>query len=70
MRINISGVGSPASHPMHIHGHNMQVLAEGFGSWDGTIINPANPQRRDTQLVRSNGFIAMQIDLNNPGVWA
>ncbi|KAK6390354.1 hypothetical protein LTR65_005729 [Meristemomyces frigidus] len=70
VRIVMTSVGFPASHPMHIHGHNMQILAEGTGSWDGTtIVNPSNPQRRDTQLVRPNGYLVIQIDLNNPGVW-
>ncbi|KAL6716768.1 hypothetical protein ACLMJK_006336 [Lecanora helva] len=40
-----------ASHPMHLHGHNFLVLAEGFGDWDGNIVNPDNPQRRDTQIL-------------------
>lgn len=71
VRIVMTSVGFPASHPMHIHGHNMQVLAEGFGSWDNsTIINPSNPQRRDTQLVRPNGYLVIQIELDNPGLWA
>jgi hypothetical protein len=39
---------SPAQHPMHLHGHNMYLLAEGYGSWNGTVVNPSNPQRRDT----------------------
>ncbi|KAH0551119.1 hypothetical protein GP486_007537, partial [Trichoglossum hirsutum] len=39
----------PFAHPMHIHGHNMFLLHEGPGQWDGsTIINPDNPARRDT----------------------
>lgn len=68
VRLVLTSVGFPASHPMHIHGHNMQVLAEGEGSWDGsTIINPTNPQRRDTQLIRPNGYLVVQIDLINAG---
>ena len=71
VRIVMTSVGFPASHPMHIHGHNMQVLAEGVGSWDGkTIISPSNPQRRDTQLIRPNGYLVVQLELNNPGAWA
>lgn len=69
VRIVMTSVGFPASHPMHIHGHNMQILAEGVGSWDGTIVNADNPQRRDTQLIRPNGYLVIQIDLDNPGVW-
>ncbi|KAH7381904.1 Cupredoxin [Cadophora sp. MPI-SDFR-AT-0126] len=61
---------SPASHPMHLHGHNMQILAEGPGDYDGsTIVNPSNPQRRDVQLVRANGHFVFQYDADNPGVW-
>ena len=59
----------PTAHPMHIHGHNMFVLAEGQGTWDGTIVNPCNPQRRDTQLVQNSGFMVFQINADNPGVW-
>ena len=38
---------TPGSHPMHLHGHNMEILHEGPGNWDGSsITNPSNPQRR------------------------
>jgi FtsP/CotA-like multicopper oxidase with cupredoxin domain len=61
---------TPASHPMHIHGHNMQILHEGAGNYDGvSVVNPSNPQRRDVQLVRANGHFVMQFTLDNPGVW-
>jgi FtsP/CotA-like multicopper oxidase with cupredoxin domain len=60
---------SPAPHPMHLHGHTMSVLAEGVGTWDGTITNPSNPQRRDTQQVLVGGYIVIQFDADNPGVW-
>ncbi|KAF2768645.1 hypothetical protein EJ03DRAFT_389791 [Teratosphaeria nubilosa] len=69
VRIILQAVGLPAPHPFHIHGHNMQVLSAGPGSWDGTIIRPENPQRRDTQILPPDGHIALQIELNNPGVW-
>lgn len=61
---------SPASHPMHLHGHNMQILSEGAGDWDGSsVVNANNPQRRDVQLVRAGGHFVMQYSLDNPGVW-
>lgn len=48
----------------------MYVLDEGTGTWDGsTIVNAQNPQRRDVQLMQPNGYIAMQYDADNPGVW-
>ncbi|KAI4732130.1 hypothetical protein E4T49_00226 [Aureobasidium sp. EXF-10728] len=62
-------------HPMHMHGHNMYVLAEGFGEWDNKVTNPSNPQRRDTIWVQpakdkdTPAYIVLQIDQDNPGVW-
>ena len=54
---------------MHYHGHNMFVLAEGEGEWDGKIVNPSNPQRRDVQMVRANGHMVVQWFQDNPGAW-
>lgn len=53
-----------------MHGHIFQVLDEGDGAWDGTtIINAPNPQRRDTQMLRPGGYIVLQFEADNPGVW-
>lgn len=60
---------SGAAHPMHLHGHNFNVLAEGPGTWDGTIAHIQNTQRRDVQIVQPGGFIAIQYNTDNPGVW-
>lgn len=68
IRVVVNNPG-PASHPMHLHGHNMQILSEGPGSWDGSIVRRSNPQRRDVQLVRAGGHLAWQITTDNPGVW-
>jgi hypothetical protein len=57
------------AHPIHLHGHNMFVLSAGTGTWDGTIVNPTNPQRRDVQIVPANGHLVLQITSDNPGVW-
>ncbi|KAI1176520.1 multicopper oxidase [Nemania sp. FL0916] len=59
-----------SAHPMHLHGHNFQVLAEGPGPWDGkTIINSHNPLRRDTHIQRRYGHLVIQFTLDNPGIW-
>jgi len=60
------------------HGHNMYVVAEGTGLWNGQV-NTNNPQRRDVQLVQpatksasgavTPSYIVVQIDADNPGVW-
>ncbi|MCJ1311797.1 hypothetical protein MMC25_005470 [Agyrium rufum] len=61
------------THPIHLHGHEYWVLAEGIGTWDGTITNPSNPQRRDVQLLQGDptlpGYLVLQINADNPGVW-
>ena len=60
----------PAAHPMHLHGHNMFVLHVGPGlEWDGTIVNPQNPQRRDVQMLPKFSHMVIQFDADNPGVW-
>lgn len=56
---------------MHLHGHDMWVLNSGPGQWDGvSIVNPQNPQRRDTQNVAPFGYMVMQYNTDNPGAWA
>lgn len=47
-----------------------QVLAEGDGPWDGTIVNPHNPTRRDTHMQRRYGHLVIQFEADNPGVWS
>lgn len=65
----------PIVHPMHLHGHHFWVLAEGVGEWDGTITNPSNPQRRDTQLMVPGtqdvpSYLVLEWNADNPGVWS
>ncbi|KAI1777419.1 putative multicopper oxidase [Hypoxylon cercidicola] len=41
-----------------------------YGScWDGTIVNPQNPQRRDVQMLLPGHYIVIQFELDNPGIW-
>jgi FtsP/CotA-like multicopper oxidase with cupredoxin domain len=62
-----------ASHPIHLHGHNFFVLAAGApgaGNFPGgALTNPANPQRRDVQVVPANSYIVIQLTADNPGAW-
>ncbi|KAK7729103.1 hypothetical protein SLS53_009318 [Cytospora paraplurivora] len=57
------------AHPIHLHGHDFQVLAQGIGEWDGVITNPQNPLRRDTQILQPLGYLVMQFETDNPGIW-
>lgn len=53
----------------------MHILAEGYGEWDGSIVNPQNPQRRDVHILHNAqsptvpSYMVMQIEADNPGVW-
>ncbi|OAQ61309.1 laccase-1 precursor [Purpureocillium lilacinum] len=69
---NTKNARSVRVHPMHLHGFNMYILHEGSGpDWDGTIIHPENPQRRDVIQLRPNGHLVMQFDASqNPGTRA
>ncbi|KAJ9623616.1 hypothetical protein H2203_005878 [Taxawa tesnikishii (nom. ined.)] len=60
---------TPFTHPFHLHGHNFYVLSVGTGVWNGSVTNPSNPMRRDTQIVPSLGYLAIQMEADNPGVW-
>lgn len=61
---------SQGPHPLHLHGHNMYVLDVGTGEWQGKIVRPENPTRRDTVMVPANGYVVWQADADNPGAWA
>ncbi|KAG9233290.1 multicopper oxidase-domain-containing protein [Amylocarpus encephaloides] len=58
-----------AAHPIHLHGHNMFVLAAGKGTWDGTITHPNNPLRRDVHILPGFGYLVIQMKSDNPGAW-
>ncbi|KAK0861986.1 hypothetical protein LTS02_007477 [Friedmanniomyces endolithicus] len=38
-------------------------------TWDGSVVNPNNPLRRDGLLIPPYGFAAIQFELTNPGAW-
>lgn len=61
---------TPGPHPLHLHGHNMYILAIGTGNWAGDIVRPENPLRRDVVIVPANGYVVWQADADNPGTWA
>ncbi|KAL6616381.1 hypothetical protein ACP70R_038651 [Stipagrostis hirtigluma subsp. patula] len=61
------------SHPMHLHGFNFFVLAQGFGNYDGVAaaeqLNLVNPQERNTVAVPTGGWAVIRFVANNPGMW-
>jgi Multicopper oxidase len=58
------------SHPMHQHGHDYFVLAQGPGKiTPNTTLNLHNPPRRDVATVPMNGYMVMAFKIDNPGSW-
>lgn len=61
------------SHPMHLHGFNFFVLAQGFGNYNETVAVPqfnfVNPQERNTLAVPTGGWAVIRFIADNPGMW-
>ena len=53
---------TPMGHPMHLHGHEFQIL-----EIDG---EPLAGAKRDTVYVPKGGTCRIAFDANNPGIWA
>ena len=60
------------SHPIHVHGFNFHVLAQGFGNYDSVNdpqkFNFFNPQIRNTIAVPVGGWAVIRFTANNPGL--
>jgi FtsP/CotA-like multicopper oxidase with cupredoxin domain len=78
VRIYLVNYGLIGGHPMHLHGHDFHVLAEGYGEWDGSIVNAGNTVRRDVHQLQNArnvtgtvepSFMVLQFEQDNPGVW-
>ncbi|KAG5550381.1 hypothetical protein RHGRI_015366 [Rhododendron griersonianum] len=58
------------SHPIHLHGFNFYVLAQGFGNYDpvtgSKMFNLINPQKRNTFGVPVGGWTVIRFTANNP----
>ena len=66
----------PLPHPIHLHGHDFFILAQGLGNYtDATPLNLNNPPRRDVAVMpadpvnNASGFLVVAFETNNPGVW-
>lgn len=61
------------NHPIHIHGFNFYVLAQGFGNYDAINdpkkFNLDNPQVRNTIGVPVGGWAVIRFRANNPGLY-
>ncbi|KAH6874866.1 multicopper oxidase [Thelonectria olida] len=60
----------PIPHPIHLHGHDFYVLAQGSGEYtEHTPLDLTNPPRRDTALLPGPGHLVMAWKTDNPGAW-
>ncbi|XP_008799813.1 laccase-3 [Phoenix dactylifera] len=61
------------NHPIHIHGYDFYILAEGFGNFDAAKdtakFNLVDPPMKNTVGVPVNGWAVIRFVADNPGVW-
>ncbi|XP_077213583.1 laccase-12-like [Tasmannia lanceolata] len=61
------------NHPIHLHGYDFYILAEGFGNFnpqtDTAKFNLIDPPMRNTVGVPVNGWSVIRFVADNPGVW-
>jgi laccase len=59
------------NHPMHLHGHDMFVLAQGHDNYDAArdeaSYNLVDPPLKNTVLVPRLGWAAVRFVADNPG---
>ncbi|KAG6354548.1 hypothetical protein INS49_004565 [Diaporthe citri] len=58
-------------HPIHLHGFDFFVLAQGSGTYTSgtTALNLDNPPRRDTAMLPASGYLVLAFKTDNPGAW-
>lgn len=60
----------PVPHPIHLHGHDFFVLAQGSGAYTSEItLQLDNPPRRDTAMLPASGYLVLAFEIDNPGAW-
>jgi hypothetical protein len=58
------------THPIHLHGHDFYILAQGTGTYSSSVsLNLDNPPRRDVAMLPPSGYLVMAFETDNPGVW-
>jgi hypothetical protein len=61
----------PVAHPIHLHGHDFVILAQGNTTFNPTVVKPNlnNPTRRDVAMLPANGYLWIAFQVDNPGAW-
>ncbi|GKT45069.1 laccase-1 [Colletotrichum spaethianum] len=58
------------THPIHLHGHDFWVLAQGTGTYDASVaLQTVNAPRRDVAMLPASGYLVIGFYTDNPGVW-
>ncbi|KAF5687483.1 laccase 2 [Fusarium circinatum] len=74
-RIGTNKTFKSLAHPLHLHGHDFALLAQGTNS--SQINDPNNlvtlkfdnPPRRDVALIPAGGYLIVAFKADNPGSW-
>jgi len=58
-------------HPIHLHGHDFFVLAQGNGTYASAAptLQTSNPPRRDVAMLPGSGYLVIAFETDNPGAW-
>jgi FtsP/CotA-like multicopper oxidase with cupredoxin domain len=61
----------PVPHPIHLHGHDFYILAQGSGTYDSAnvTLELTNPPRRDVAMLPGDGYLVIAFLTDNPGAW-
>jgi len=59
------------AHPIHLHGHDFWVLAQGTGTYtEGTTaLTTTGAPRRDVAMLPGSGYLVIAYVTDNPGAW-
>ncbi|KAF5979798.1 laccase [Fusarium bulbicola] len=74
-RIGTNKTFKSLAHPLHLHGHDFALLAQGTNSSEiNDPNNPVtlkfdNPPRRDVALIPAGGYLIVAFKADNPGSW-
>lgn len=58
------------AHPIHLHGHDFWVLAQGTGTYDSSTVTltTTDSPRRDVAMLPGSGYLVLAYITDNPGV--
>ncbi|XP_028792708.1 laccase-5 [Neltuma alba] len=68
-----TSIVTPENHPIHLHGYDFYIVAQGFGNFDPkkdtSKFNLVDPPMRNTVGVPVNGWAVIRFVADNPGAW-